>query len=463
LGQDQFLLYDHKKQIRLKAERVSFYLQGQVIETISEKNEIYYLIFYKNDFLTAVKTNRLRRHSYIEHSFKKGMVFESPHPFINRLLSSNHPCQIISFNQLLKKLEKQYTPQEKSFILTFFESLISKRDLFNEIKSIYYEFRRNGDYFSGYQIIRLVVDFAPKTSLAASHSNDMIFNKYAGQYNEKSEELFAKDPIFAEKILYSQKEDDESFQQLEARLEKESRWMDLIALYIHKLIAAPSLDCYTHLLKLLDQHLKEEETLHIQETLSSQLPAFLPIQKDLFEKYIQNHSVDKVLHLMESYGFLPDDSQTYAIGEMLEVWDSEQLLEPEVLYPLVKQYINLFPEKAEKLLKKFVISLLNTHKLSYIQNWLKPLKDSHKSLAIIEKIDTMQKLYDDPNDMQRLGELYFELSQLDKAVECFSWEMELKPTNPKPLQWLAKTYHEKGMSYESDAYRQLCIQMQKRA
>lgn len=463
MSQDRFLLYDHKKQISLKAERVAFYLQGQVIEAFSENNEAYYLIFYKYHFLTALKTAKLRRHSYIEHALKKGMFFESPHPFIGTLLSANHPCQCISFNQLLKKLERQYTPLEKASILTFFESLIPKRDLFNEIKSVYFEYRRNGDYFSGYQIIRLLMDFAPKTSLAVSHSNDMIFSKYAWQYSEKPEELFVKDPIFAEKTLYSQREDEECLRQLIGTLEKESRWMDLIALSIHKLIASPSPDCYAHLLKLLAQH-TEIDSLQIQESLSFQLPDFLPLQKDVFENYIQNHAVDKVFKLMQSHAFQLEDSQIYAIGELLEEWEPDnQPLQPEMLYPLIKQYINRFPEKADKLLKKFVISLLNTHELPYIQNWLKPLKDSHEKLAIIEKIDMMQKLYEDPDDMQLLGELYFELSQLDKAVECFSWEMELRPADPRPLQWLAKTYHEKGMDYESDAYRQLCIQLQKRA
>ncbi|MFP7445709.1 hypothetical protein [Bacillus sp. MMSF_3328] len=463
MRQDQFLLYDHKKQISLKAERAAFYLQGQIIEAFSEKNEVYYLIFYKYHFLSAVKTTKLRRHSYIEHAFKKGIVFESPHPLIKILLSSNHPCQCISFKQLLKKLERQYTPQEKSFILTFFESLIPKRDLFNEIKSVYYEYRRNGDYFSGYQMIRLIMEFAPKTSLAVSHSNDMIFSKYAWQYSEKPEKLFAKDPIFAEKTLYSQREDEVCFQQLIDRLEKESRWMDLIALSIQKLIASPSPDCYAHLLRLLAQH-TEIDSLHIQESLSFQLPAFLPLQKDLLEKYIQNHAADKVFKLMKTNAFQLDDSQIYAVGEMLEEWEPDtQPVQPELLYPLIKRYISRFPEKADKLLKKFVISLLNTHELPYIQNWLKPLKDKNKKLAIVEKIDMMQKLYEDPDDMQQLGELYFELSQLDKAVECFSWEMELKPADPRPLQWLAKTYHEKGMDYESDAYRQLCIQLQKRA
>jgi tetratricopeptide (TPR) repeat protein len=464
MNQDQFLLYDHKKQIKIKVERVTFYLQGQIVEAFSEENEVYYLFFYKYQFLTAAKAIKLRRQSYIEHAFKKGMVFESPHPFINILLSSNHPYQMINFNQLLKKLD-HYTPQEKAFILTFFESLIPKKHLFNQIISVYYECRRNGQYFSGYRIIRILMDFAPKNSLVKSLANDMIFNEYAFMYNQKSEELFTKDLIFAEETLYSQKENDKCFHQLVDLLEKESRWMDLIALYIHKLTLTPSFDCYIHLLKLLDQHLKENEALYILEKVYCQIPTFLPLQKDLFNKYIKKHSINNVFNMIHSHGInVNDSSQIHTIGGMLEQLDLDtHTLQPEILNTLLKQYINLFPQKAEKLLNKFVISLLKTHELSYIQKWLVPFKDNHDNLQIIGKIDTMQKLYDDPDQMQTLGELYYEFKQLDKAIECFSWEMELKPTSPKPLQWLAKIYRDKGMNYESDAYQQLCIQLQKRA
>jgi uncharacterized protein HemY len=63
--------------------------------------------------------------------------------------------------------------------------------------------------------------------------------------------------------------------------------------------------------------------------------------------------------------------------------------------------------------------------------------------------------------MQTLGELYVEFGQYEKAIECFSWEMELKPTNTKPLQWLSKIYREMGMNHEADAFRELCIDIQK--
>lgn len=460
--QDQFILYDHQKPIKLKAERVSLYLQGEIIEAFSESNEVYYLFFYKYHFLTAAKATSLRRQSYIEYAFKKGFVFKNPHPFINVLLSSNHPCQIINIKQLLKKLEMVYTPQEEAFILTFFESFVPKKQLFNEIKSKFYEYRRNGQMFLGYRIIRILMDFAPKHSLIKPLANDMSFNKYAVLYNKKSEELFAKDLIFAEKTLYSQKENDQCFQKLVTHLEKESRWIDLIALFIYKLTLTPSVNDYSHLINLLEQHLNENEAVYILEKLSCQLPAFLPLQQDLFNKYVKAHKIEEVFNMLNNYDFKLSNSQVHTFGNMLEHLDSEgHSLQPQMLNTLLKPVINLFPEKEEKLLNLFVISLLKTHELAYIKELLKPFKENHENHQLFDKIDTMQKLSDTLDQMQTLGELYYEFRQMDKAIECFSWEMELKPTDPKPLQWLSKIYREIGMNHESDAYRQLCINLQK--
>jgi len=125
--------------------------------------------------------------------------------------------------------------------------------------------------------------------------------------------------------------------------------------------------------------------------------------------------------------------------------------------------ISFFPEKAEMLLENTVIALLKTHEINFINEWLQPFKDNFKSLPIFKKTDTIQQLSNDLDQMQTLGELYYEFSQFEKAIECFSWEMELKPTDPKPIQWIAKLYRERGMIYEADTYRQLCIDIQKQA
>lgn len=463
MNQSQIQLFDHKKPIKLQAKRVSFYQQAKIIEAYSDNNEVYYLFFYKNHFITAAKTTKLRRQSYIEHALKEGIVINSPHPLINQLLATNFPCQIITFKQLLKKLATHFTPQENAFILTFFESFFPRQQLFDEIKSKFYEYRRNGQMYLACQIVRILMDFVPNHSLVRTLANDKIFIKYAGLYEKKSEEIFAKDSLFFEKTMFLQKENDQSFQQLVIIMKKESRWMDMIALYIYKLTLTPSVQYYTPLLTLLDQHFKQVDIEIILEELSYQLPSYLPLQQDLLEMYVKNREIEKFFTMINSSNFQINNSHIPAFRDMLEHLDTtgSYSLEPEMLTNFLIPIIQLYPEDAEKLLKTSVISLLKTHDLAYLKKWLDQLKGTHEHFQIFEEIETMHSFSEDLDQMQKLGELYYKFRQWEKAIECFSWEMELHPTDPKPLQWLSKVYRKMGMNQESETYLQLCVNLKK--
>jgi hypothetical protein len=465
MSQDRILLMDQEKCISLQAERVSFYLQGEIIEAFNEdRNEVYYLFFYKSHYLTACKAKKLRRNSYIERAFKEGLVFDSPHPIINKLLSSDSPYKIPTFKSFLTKLEKLYSKHERAFILTFFESFYPKKDLFHEISSIFYEYRRNGQMFLGYRIVRILHDFAPNHSLVKELMNSLVFNKYAELYNEVSEKLLEKDPIFAEKLLFARRNEKETFHQLVQCYEKDSRLFDLLALYSDKLTDTPSNDSYRPFLKLLHQTFNEHETTAILEKLSLQVPAYLPLQQELFTSYVKAHKMKEVFYLVNQKEFHLNKSESRTFGSILDDLDFEdEFIHPEMLRSLMKTVMKFFPDRVEDFLYKSVVTLLNTHELSYIKEWLAPFKESYSHLPLFEKIDTMLTLNDDLDQMQTLGELNVEFKQLDKAIECFCWEMELKPNDPKPLQWLAKIYQDKGMDQEADAFRQLCINLQKRA
>ncbi|MBB6446340.1 hypothetical protein [Bacillus benzoevorans] len=459
---EQIMLNDHRKAIPLQPVKVIFYLQGEMIEAISENREIYYLFFYKYRFLTAVKAKRIKLQSYIEQAFKQGMVFDAPHPLIDKLLSTRHEFHSLSFQQLVNKLELHYTPQEQAHILTLFESFFPKKQLFAEILSHYYEYRRNGQLALGYQIIRILMDFAPKQSLVKSFVNDVHFHKYAVLYKDKSAKVLAADPIFAEKVFYTNKENEQDFKLLTAFLEKKSRWMDLTALFISERNTSLSIDEYHYLSHLLELHFNEEEKMFILEHLSLQYPAFLPLKQDLFNQYIRAEKIGKLLGLLNDPDISLSKSQLQALERMLEQSDTSVYPhEPVVLQKMVNRLMNLLPEKTEILLKQSVTVLLKTKEPAAIKSWISPLINKTGDLLIFDKIEKMVNLSASLNDMQTLGELYFEFRQFEKAIECFGWEMELKPSDPKPLQWLARVYHEMGQEQESEVYQQLCINVQK--
>lgn len=460
--QEQITLYDHRKAIPLQLERVIFHLQGEIIEAISENEEIYYLIYYKYRFLTAVKAKRIKLQSYIAHAFKQGMVFNAPHPLVDKLLSTRHELPILSFQQLVNKLELHYTPQEQAYILTLFESFFPKKQLFTEILTHYYEYRRNGQLALGYQIIRILMDFAPKQSLVKSFANDIHFHKYAVLYNEKSPKVLSADQIYAEKVLYAGKENKDDFKLLTAFLEKKSRWLDIIAIFLSNLNTSLSVEEYRYLSHLLERHFNEEEVMFILEQLSLRYPDFLPLKQDLFNRYIELKRIGKLLELLNFHEFVLNHTQLQVLGGMLEEADIGVFPHDSVaLQEMVNRLMNLFPDKTDLLLKRSVTILLQTKQPVEIKSWLNPLKGKAGTMQIFDKIETIVELSDSLNNMQTLGELYFEFQQFDRAIECFSWEMELDPTNPKPLHWLAKVYHEMGQEQESEVYQQLCINVQK--
>ncbi len=269
MNQDQFLIYSsQKKPIQLKAERITLYRQAEIIEAVSENNEIYYLFFYKYHFLTAAKAKKLRRYSFMESAFKHGMVFNAPHPFIDVLLSSNQPCRISNFKPLMKELDRRYSLPEKAFILTFFESFISKK-LFDEIKSIFYIYRRSGKNFNGYQIIRILMDFAPNHSFVRQMSSDKSFSQYRDQYDRFDEAILSADPVYFEKIAYANSDDDIYFQKLIARFDQSSRWIDLLALYSIHFSKNPSTHVYESLTRIAVSHFNAHQIMQLQENCTT--------------------------------------------------------------------------------------------------------------------------------------------------------------------------------------------------
>lgn len=462
MTKNQFLLYDKKQPIRLQVLRMAVYSQSKIIEAFTENNDVYYLFFFKDNYLTASKATRLKLNSHIAKAFKNGIIFHHPHPLISSLYSSCSPLKSLSFDQLMKKLETQYTPQEKALILTYFESFTPQKELFKHIQNIFYQYRRNGQLFEGYKIIRILLDFTPDHSWVKPLAGSLAYKKYADLYREFSEDLFTKDLIFVERSLYLDKHNSQSFQQLESILSNESRWIDLIAISIYKFSLTPSNDSYRALLQLLDKHLENEEITDTLVDLTHSIPNSPELHLDLIERFLKLNKVEEAISLISEQSLELNASQVRTLESLLEnlnLDDSNVQIE-KINYILQPLFISE-PEKLEKILRKCVTQLLKSNSIHFIKEWLTPLRDSQHSLPVIETINKMHKLSEDPNQQQLLGEFYYQFNQFDKAIECFSWEMELNNTDPKPVQWLSKIYQHIGMKDEYKAYQQLYIDMQK--
>lgn len=453
---NQVILYKNKEVITLKMTRINFYLRSKIIEAWSAEGQVYYLFFYKNTFLTACKAKRIKLRSFIEDSFKKGITFEPPHPIALRSVHSTQPYKVPDSKQLLKKLHNHFSPYEKAFILTFFESFFPKKELYKQIQEIYYHFRRNGQMFASYQIIRILHEFAPKNSWAKQTANLIEYTKYSSLYREYSNELLNKDVISGERLLYNMREKKNYLDLLKSSLLADGCVLDAAALAIEHFLATPEKSSYQILLERLHMVFSEEEVCEILSDLSSKRPGFPMLQKDLLEKLLNLHRYEEATRLLAE-GELPPSALSHkAFDSIVELILFEA---PGIHYERLNTFliplVHSDPEKAEKVITKCVVLLMKEYDIDYVVNWLAPIKACNPSLSIFEKVEHMKNFKDDPDKQLDLGKLYYEFKLFDQALDCFSWEMELDAANPMPVEWLAKIYKEMGLEHESQAYVQL--------
>lgn len=453
---NQVILYEHKEQITLRITRMNVYLRSKIIEAWDSEGQVYYLFFYKNTFLTAVKAKRLKLGSFIEDSFKKGISFEPPHPIIQKIVYGTQPFKVPHSKQLLKRLHNHFSLYEKAFILTFFESFFPKKELFKHIQEIYYDFRRNGQMFASYQIIRILQEFAPKNSWAKQTANLIEYTKYSSLYREFSNELHSKDVISAEKLLYNMKERSNDLELLENSLLADGCILDAAALAIESFLTTPKKGNYQTLLARLHMVFSEEEVCEILSDLSSKRPDFPMLQKDLLERLLNLQRYEEITKLIAEGDFPPSSLSHKALNSIVDLILFEA---PGIHYEKLNTFliplVHSDPEKAEKAIAKCVALLMKEYDIDYVENWMTPIKATNPSLSIFEKVERLKSFKDDPDKQLDLGKLYYEFKLYDQALDCFSWEMELDATNPKPVEWLAKIYKEMGLEHESQAYFQL--------
>ncbi|GER66680.1 hypothetical protein BpJC7_19820 [Weizmannia acidilactici] len=458
----QLTIMDHKHTVQAEIERMAVFLQGKIVEVSGDDGRLWYLFFYRNQYLNAMPTTKIKRGSILAHAFRDGIVFKAPDPLIRILFQANRNFKKISFDHLTGKIEKLFTPHETALIATFFESFVPKRKLFEYIQSIFYEYRRNGQLLQCARILRILTDFAPKQSWVKQISRDLNLIKYEKLYRTVSPELIQKDSLYAEKILYKEMNDEASFQKLVNLLRSQNRWLDETVLWIRKMEQAPSDSGYSALLDLLDGHLAVQDKMAVLENLYSRAPHYQPLQEDLLEYYLKMKQPEKLIPMVLDPQVQLGGEQAEKIWKMLASWNlDEGDVDIEPLNRLAPFFAG-HPAQAETFLEKCITHLFRNRDTSYIKEWLLPFKQALGALPVIRKVEQMHGMADDPDRQSALGELYFEFGQYEKAIECFSWEMELKGNDPNPVKWLSKIYHELGMHSESKAYRNLYIDMEKR-
>ncbi|TLS35951.1 tetratricopeptide repeat protein [Pseudalkalibacillus caeni] len=454
-----------KQQLQLTPERLAMYHRCNLIEAHDENHETYYLFFYKQVFLTGKKASDVKRHSFVEKAFKNGILFDSDHPLLNNLLNSTSSIKFQRFNQLLNKIQQTYTPQETVLIFTFFDTFIDKQKIIKLAQNLFYEYRRNGKLYMGYQILRILNHFAPEHGWIKQQVNHMDYQKYAMFYNQSPEQIVKKDPLYAELICFEKRTSPECQLILSSILTTGKRWTDFLSVTIDHYAKAPDSARFQTLITLLGRFISEDsEKANILNHLYRQSPDLPELQHHLFQTSLLLHNYDEAIDLVSLHRLPLTALQKKELKDViLESLPSLKKQTIEKLSVVLQQLFASDSEKLNEILMPCVSYLLKEHDINYIKAWLRPLEQSEHPLPVVKKINEMIMVLDDPDKQSSLGEMYYFFKQSEKAIECFKWDMELKPDDPKPIQSLSKIYAENGQPEESQTYQQLLRSMNKRA
>ncbi|ASN04480.1 hypothetical protein [Virgibacillus necropolis] len=455
---------DKQQSNQLEIKRMSIYRQSKIIEATDEQDQTYYIFFYKDHYLNYVTPEKTSIRSHVIDSFKKGVTLISPHPLIETVVSPYPHFKKQNSDDLFKQFLKHHSLQETALIASYFESFIKKDELTDFIETLFYKERRDGKLLSCYRILHILKDIAPNHTIVSNFSRDLQFMRYDELYKNADAITLARDPIYMEKRLYSSKHNDQPFQKLIAIYKEQNRWVDLIAIHITRVVHTQKTDDYHALKSLVVEHYDDLNMLDVLEDLYARGLTIKPLQQDLLNCSLEHAKLEDVLTLINKHKLTLQPFQSQKLINLVKQKGiTSGSIPPEALQKLVLTLFESKDDQASDILHQAVSSLLADHTLMYIQEWVQPLKDIPLRESILQKVDEMNLIAEDPNQQQRLGELYYYFNQPNKAIECISFDMELNAEDPKPVQWLAKLYHELGMEAEHKAFQQLYIDMVKRS
>ncbi|MFY4775710.1 tetratricopeptide repeat protein [Metabacillus sp. RGM 3146] len=452
----------NEKPKELKATRMAFDNRMKILEAVTDADETFYLFFYKEHFLLAKELKR-KENSQLSRCFQNGIVLTAPHPLIQTYVDEHKTFPLKTVKLTFRNMMKQYSPQEVSLILSYFDTFIPKEKITDIFKKFFIDYRRNGQFNHAYQILMVLLSFDKENKWGLDMANQIHFQKYKLLYEVKGKELFEKDPLYGEMLLFGKRKEQASFSKLQSLHASKGRWVDQLVLYIDHFKKGSMKEeaYYDSFLKLLSAHYSSEErALLLWESYKGAVKDTRLLQ-ELLEAFLNQARYEEAINVLCEQ--TPEDLSSLQKKQLAELLQKPSLDYESINLENLQSFLinENSMENLEKILRSVIPTLLGIRELAAVHLWLKPIITKHKKLPILKIFQTMMDYQDDPEQQFSLGKLYHQFKLYNQAIECFSWEMELRPDDPDPVQWMMKTYKELGMIEESKSYMSLYTSMQK--
>lgn len=446
--------------IQTKVSRMVYSHRMKVIETKNENQECFYLVFYKDQFITGLK-NSFPKTSHLGKLFQKGIVFTTPHPLIESFLNQDQTYHFKPIDQILRSLSKKYTPQEVSLILSYFDSYLPAEKIESTMKEFFKNYQREGQLRLAFQILVMLLNFDPKNKWASDMSSHINFLKYKNSYTNMESAQLEQDPLFLEMLYFNKKLRKPLFNSVQQLLSQQSRWRDQIALYIDQLNQSKTAreQHYDSFIDLVSEHFSDSDRTILLWKSSKNMILDNQMAKQLIDGMVNNNMHEEAINLITK------QRQSSNVNNISSLFEKKSLHIDKINLEQLLDYLldESNPQNIERMLYTITPHLFDSYTIAEIYEWLQPLYQLKLDIPILDIIQKIILIKEDPDQQALLGELYHDLKLNKQAIDCFIWEMELNPSDPIPVQWLIKLYRESGSIEESNNYMYIYNSLQKKA
>jgi len=457
----EILIKDKKKSVHGTVVRAAIQSTSKVFQVRTAEVEDYYLVYFRKSCIFGDKLETIPEDSFISKVFHDGLVIESSHPILPALIP-NKMVSIPTRNKLFPFLQAHFSPQEIAYIATTLDSFFDKPTLAKYIDQIYFNYKRNGQYMKAYQILQILTTFTPQSNPVKERMSSREFNTAHDFYHSSGlPAILKKDPLYVEIYCFNNRINPDIRLILEKILMAQDSYVELILLWLEKekgLIDREEFESYT---KMALKILSIEQWILILSHENINPYHVLPEAQKMIENMIENGSYEKAaLYLIN---FMDDLPQHYD-SILKEIWENvgAKFVESHLdrfIRVLQRQGDSDNHRQSEVQVYQLIVTMLKAYDLKTVFEKLLPLQTALPHSLVLRKLAKMVNLLEDPDRMMELGDYYAEFEQFDPAIDCYSWEMELKPQDPDPVWKICKMYQQKGMTSEAAAYQKVFSQL----
>jgi tetratricopeptide (TPR) repeat protein len=454
----EITIKDNKRTLKGNVVRGAIFAGSKVLHVKTTDAEDFYLVYFQNNFIYGDKLDKVADGSFIDKTFQAGLVVEAPHPILSSLIPKPF-VTIPNRSKVFSQIPSHFSPQERALIAATLDSFFEKDQLVKVIEQIYFDYRRNGKFMKAFQVLQISTDFIPqlyeRLATRELHSYDEFY------HSSDLPSIFKKDPLFAELYCYKNRSNPDAYLFLEEILKTKDCFVEMTLLWLENVRRYQKAESIEKMTRLALKFVTLKEWVFILSEEKINPFHVLPEARSFIEKMIKEGNYETAaLALLNFIDDLPDTYEPI----LKQVWEN---LDAEFVGSHLAHFISILQRKmnvenqkqSELQISQLIVSMLKGYDLKTVYDKLLPLKKVLPHSMVIRKLTKMVALLEDPDHMMELGDHYVEFKQYDQAIDCYFWEMELKPQDPEPVWKICKMYQQKGMLQEAAEYQKVFSQL----